>query len=75
MAMHKIYASSSNNFYVKILDLLVQFLGFVLGPDFGPKSSDFNFLRKTRLFRTGLSPDSIPTYGRKFLALVMFRTK
>ena len=31
-----------------------------LGPDFGPKSPDFDFLRKTGLFRTGLSPDSIP---------------
>ena len=32
-----------------------------LGPDFGPKSPDFDFLRKTGLF--GLSPDSIPTFS------------
>ena len=32
-----------------------------LGPDFGPKSPDFNFHTKTGLFRTGLSPDSIPS--------------
>ena len=32
-----------------------------LGPDFGPKSPNFNFLRKTGLFRTGLSPNSILT--------------
>ena len=33
-----------------------------LGPDFGPKSPDYEFLRKTGLFRTGLSPDSIPSF-------------
>ena len=27
----------------------------------GPKSPDFDFLTKTGLFRTGLSPDSIPS--------------
>ena len=31
-----------------------------MGPDFGPKNPNFNFLRKTGLFRTGLSPNSIP---------------
>ena len=38
------------------------FLKVRLGPDFGPKSPDFDILRKTGLFRTGLSPDSIPTF-------------
>ena len=32
--------------------------------DSGPKSPDFDFLRKTGLFRTGLSPDSIPNQVR-----------
>ena len=55
---------TSNNFYVRILDFLVHSLWSVLGPDFGPKSPDFDFLRKTGLFRTGLSPDSIPNQVR-----------
>ena len=33
-----------------------------LGPDFGPKSPVFNFLRKPGLFWTELSPDSIPSW-------------
>ena len=50
-------------FKIRILDWTSRSIFKVrLGPDFGPKNPNFNFLKKTGLFRTWLTPDSIPTY-------------
>ena len=54
--MHPINAQIS----IENIRPIGPFLKIRLGPDFGLKSPDFDFVRKTGLFRTGLSPDSIP---------------